>query len=100
MDKKTSKSFDILEDLLYDTFVPTLSIEPSSYEKHIIELMVIKDITLQEALMADLVLNDIDASSLVYIIDYFESKVRSMKTVSFLMSIYVGLVPNFKLKPL
>lgn len=72
--------------------------DASYYEKHIVEIMRNKNLTLLQALEFDLEENDIDVTSVLSICDYLEEMLGNLDKVEYYMLVYTEQVPDVRLK--
>lgn len=74
------------------------SVEINSYEKRIIEIMIDENCSFRESMRIDFDSNGVDVNSVFDLVDYLESKVKSLDSVAYLMGVYTGSNPDMKLK--
>jgi hypothetical protein len=72
--------------------------DASYYEKHIVETMRSKNLTLLQALEFDLEANCIDVTSVLSICDYLEEMLENLDKVEYYMLVYTEQVPDVRLK--
>lgn len=72
--------------------------DASYYEKHIVEIMRSKNLTLLQALEFDLEANCIDVNSVLSICDYLEEMLENLDKVEYYMLVYTEQVPDVRLK--
>ncbi len=72
--------------------------DASYYEKHIVEIMRSKNLTLLQALEFDLEANCIDVTSVLSICDYLEEMLENLDKVEYYMLVYTEQVPDVRLK--
>jgi hypothetical protein len=71
---------------------------PNDYERHIVQLMKDRDLTLLEALCFDFEQEGVDVSSVLSICDYLECALGNLDKVLYYMLIYTGQEPDLELK--
>ena len=98
VNKKSNKTFDIFEQLLYSKLGAN---KPDTlYEKEIIKTMIDEKCTLRRALDIDFASNSVDVTNVFSLTDYLEEKLIDLNKVSWFMKIYLHQTPDLYLKPL
>jgi hypothetical protein len=72
--------------------------DASYYEKHIVETMRSKNLTLLQALKFDFEINEIDTTSTLSVCDYLEEELQNLDRVEYYMLVYTEQVPDVRLK--
>jgi hypothetical protein len=75
-----------------------MTVEATSYEHRIINLMREDNLTLLEAISFDLEIACVDISSVIGICDYLEEQLDDLNKVEYYMMIYTGQAPDLELK--
>ena len=75
-----------------------MTVEASTYEHRIINLMREDNLTLLEAMHYDMEIACIDFSSVIGICDYLEEQLGDLNKVEYYMMIYTGQAPDLELK--
>jgi hypothetical protein len=90
------KSVDIIEELLYSNSYGNIA-PNSRYEEYLFEIMLFEDVSFLEALQQDIFGRAEDYDTVFGVVEFLESQVNDLIKVDFLMGIYTGKIPDFKL---
>jgi arginine/lysine/ornithine decarboxylase len=72
--------------------------ELSEFEKFLVNLMIIEECSLQQALDLSFCIYGVDRSSVFDLVDFLETMVHDLNIVHMLMNVYTGQVNDFDLE--